>query len=167
MDLFDKLALSMRRYEPRHTQRSGDKRFELMDLMEMYSKQSILELNASGDGKKWARRTPDADRKLKVSLLDSISDLGLPADAWFYVGQTAPSGDYAKARIEARGRGHEELGQIEMLIGRRNYDYYYTDDPVLGQIDRSEKPAPAETAPVETAPSETTSTATETPPAEA
>ena len=26
------------------------------------------------------------------------------------------------------------LGRIEMLIGRRNYAYYFTDDPVLGQI---------------------------------
>jgi hypothetical protein len=135
MDVFDKLALTMRRYEPRRTLRTSERRFELMDLMEMYSKQSIHELSASKDGKVWARRTPDAGRKLKVSLLDSVSDLGLPADAWYYVEQTAPSGDYARARIEAHGRGDERLGHIEMLIGRRNYDYYYTDDPVLGQIE--------------------------------
>ena len=132
---FDKLALSMRRYEPMRTQRSHSDRFELMDLMEMYSKQSILELNTSADGKKWSRLTPDADRKFKVSLLDSISELSLPADAWFSVGQTAPSGDYSKARIEAHGRGNEALGQIEMLIGRRNYAYYFTEDPVLSEID--------------------------------
>src|SRR4051812_43656560 len=106
MDLFDKLALTMRRYEPAHTQRRKDKRFDLMDLMEMYSKQSILELNASSDGKKWSKLTPNAERKLKVSLLDSISELSLPADAWFTVGQTAPSGDYSRARIEAHGRGN-------------------------------------------------------------
>ena len=134
MDVFDKLALSMRRFEPMRTLRGKEARFELMDLMEMYSKQSILELDTSVDGKKWSQRRPDADRKLKVSLLDSLSELRLPADAWFHVGQTAPSGDYSKARIEARGRGHEALGQIEMLIGRRNYAYYFTDDPVLGQI---------------------------------
>jgi hypothetical protein len=67
-------------------------------------------------------------RKLKVSLLDSVSDLRLPADAWFLVGQTAPSGDYAKARIRAYGRGNESLGHVEMLIGRRQ-------DPLLDQID--------------------------------
>lgn len=156
MDVFDKLALTMRRYEAMQTQRSHNKRFELMDLMEMYSKQSILELNASGDGKKWSRLTPDATRKLKVSLLDSISELSLPADAWFTVGQTAPSGDYSRARIAAHGRGDEALGEIEMLLGRRNYAFYYTDDPVLSQINTSTPPpiptdskAPtAETTPV-------------------
>lgn len=142
MDVFDKLALSMRRYEPTLTWRDRSKRFDLMDLLEMYSKQSILELNASGDGKKWSRLTPDADRKLKVSLLDSISDLGLPADAWFMVGQTAPSGDYSRVRIEAHGRGNEHLGRIDMLLGRRNYAFYYTEDPVLGQIDKSAPPSP-------------------------
>jgi hypothetical protein len=134
MDLFDKLALTMRRFEPRRTLKAKDKRFELMDLMETYSNEAILELTASGDGVFWTTRRPDAQRKLKVSLLDSVSDLRLPSDAWFRVGQTAPSGDFARARIEAFGRGHERLGRIEMLIGRRNYAYYFTDDPVLDQI---------------------------------
>ena len=147
MDVFDKLALSMRRFEPMRTLRGHEARFELMDLMEMYSKQSILELDTSADGKKWSRRKPDADRKLKVSLLDSLSELRLPADAWFNVGQTAPSGDYSKARIEARGRGHEALGQIEMLIGRRNYAYYFTNDPVLSEIDSHTAAAAASAAP--------------------
>src|SRR5215216_1464634 len=150
MDVFDKLALSMRRFEPKRTLRRRDHRFELMDLMEMYSKQSILELDTSADGKKWSQRRPDADRKLKVSLLDSISELHLPADAWFHVGQTAPSGDYSKARIEARGRGDEVLGRIEMLIGRRNYAYYFTDDPVLGEIDSNAAPVATATAPAAT-----------------
>ena len=155
MDVFDKLALSMRR-------------FELMDLMEMYSKQSILELDTSADGKKWSQRRPDADRKLKVSLLDSLSELHLPADAWFRVGQTAPSGDYSKARIEARGRDNESLGQIEMLIGRRNYAYYYTEDPVLGEIDSNASVATATApatgqAPVAEAPVTTESPAVEAP----
>jgi hypothetical protein len=134
----------MRRYEPVRTQRGHNERFDLMDLMEMYSKQSILELNASTDGKKWSRLTPDADRKFKVSLLDSISELGLPADAWFSVGQTAPTGDYSRVHVEAHGRGNEHLGQIEMLLGRRNYAFYYTEDPVLDQIDKTATPpAPA------------------------
>ena len=152
MDLFDKLALSMRRYEPVRTQRTHTDRFDLMDLMEMYSKQSILELNASADGKKWSRVTPDADRKFKVSLLDSISELGLPADAWFSVGQTAPTGDYSRVHVDAHGRGNEHLGQIDMLLGRRNYAYYYTEDPVLGQINTTAAPptpAAAEDAPAE------------------
>jgi hypothetical protein len=144
MDVFDKLALSMRRYEPMHTQRTHGKRFELIDLMEMYSKQSILELNASGDGKKWSKLTPDSERKLKVSLLDSISELALPADAWFTVGQTAPSGDYSRARIEAHGRGNEDLGHIEMLLGRRNYAFYYTEDPVITQINSGTPPIPTD-----------------------
>src|SRR5262245_14137101 len=118
MDLFDKLALFMRRFEPRYTLSEGKRRFGLLDLMEMYSNEAIMELTASSDGVFWTTRRPDVQRKLKVSLLDSVSDLKLPADAWFHVGQTAPSGDYAKARIEAYGRGHESLGHIEMLIGR-------------------------------------------------
>jgi hypothetical protein len=134
MDLFDKLALFMRRFEPRRTLSGHDRRFELLDLMEMYSKEAILELTASADGVFWTTRRPDVQRKLKVSLLDSVSDLRLPADAWFHVGQTAPSGDYAKARIQAYGRERESLGHIEMLIGRRNYDYYFTHDPLLDQI---------------------------------
>ena len=150
MDVFDKLALSMRRYEAVQTPRDHSKRFSLMELMEMYSKQSILELNATADGKKWSRLTPDANRKLKVSLLDSISELGLPADAWFSVGQTAPSGDYSRVHIEAHGRGNEALGTVDMLLGRRNYAFYFTEDPVLGQIDTSAAP-PAPAAPAATA----------------
>jgi len=46
------------------------------------------------------------------------------------------------ARIEAFGRGHERLGRIEMMIGRRNYAYYFTDDPVLGQISAGATPRP-------------------------
>jgi hypothetical protein len=151
MDIFDKLALSMRRYEPVHTARQGSERFDLIDLMEMYSKQSILELQASRDGKRWSKLTPDEHRKLKVSLLDSISELSLPQDAWFSVGQTAPSGDYSKVHIDAHGRGNEDLGQIDMLLGRRNYAYYYADDPVLGQIDVANVPASSQTAPPESA----------------
>jgi hypothetical protein len=143
MDLFDKLALTMRRHEPVATTRTNSKRFDLMDLMEMYSKQSILELNATSDGKKWSRVTPDANRKLKVSLLDSISELGLPSDAWFSVGQTAPSGDYSRVHIDAHGRGNEDLGSLDMLLGRRNYAFYYTEDPVLTQIDASAASKPA------------------------
>ena len=134
MDLFDKLALALRRYEPRRTAETRALRFELLDLMGLYSKEAILELTASADGVFWTTRRPDMQRKLKVSLLDSVSDLRLPADAWFRVGQTAPSGDFARARIEAFGRGKERLGRIEMLIGRRNYDYYFTHDPLLDQI---------------------------------
>jgi len=158
MDIFDKLALSMRRFEPMRTLRGKSARFELMDLMEMYSKQSILELDTSADGKKWSQRRPDAERKLKVSLLDSLSELRLPADAWFTVGQTAPSGDFSKARIEARGRGHESLGQIEMLIGRRNYAYYFTDDPVIGEIHSNAATASAPVAPAQEAPAEEAAT---------
>jgi hypothetical protein len=134
MDLLDKLALTMRRYEPRKTKSNHERRFELLDLMEMYSREAILELTASADGVFWTTRRPDLQRKLKVSLLDSVSDLRLPVDAWFRVGQTAPSGDYARARIEAYGRGRESLGHIEMLVGRRSYSYYFAQDPVLDQI---------------------------------
>jgi len=101
---------------------------------------------------------PDAERKLKVSLLDSLSELRLPADAWFNVGQTAPSGDFSKARIEARGRGHESLGQIEMLIGRRNYAYYFTDDPVISEIHSNAATASAPVAPAQEAPAEEAAT---------
>jgi hypothetical protein len=134
MDLFDKLALAMRRFEPRRTPRKHDRRLELLDLMELYSNEAIVELTASADGVFWTTRRPDMQRKLKVSLLDSVSDLRLPADAWFRIGQTAPSGDYARARVEAFGRGNEALGRIEMLIGRRNYDYYFSQDPLLDEI---------------------------------
>ena len=134
MDIFDKLALAMRRFEPRRTPGKNDRRFELMDLMALYSKEAILELTASADGESWTARRPDLQRKLKVSLLDSVSDLRLPSDAWFHVGQTAPSGDYSRARVEAFGRGNESLGRIDMLIGRRNYDYYFTQDPLLDEI---------------------------------
>jgi hypothetical protein len=135
MDLYDKLALSMRRYEPRQTMRTHERRFELVDLIEMYSKDSILELTSAAPGGKSSTHRPDDQRKLKVSLLDSVSDLELPADAWFRVAQTPPSGDYSRARIKAYGRGNERLGEIKLLIGRRSYDYYFADDPVLGQID--------------------------------
>jgi hypothetical protein len=135
MDLFDKMALSMRRYEPRTAMRTHHKRFELVDLIETYSKEAILELTTTPPGGKSSTRRPDEQRKLKVSLLDSVSDLALPADAWFRVAQTPPSGDYSRAHIKAYGRGNERLGEIKLLIGRRNYAYYFAEDPVLEQID--------------------------------
>src|SRR6476620_8630063 len=99
MEVFDKLALAMRRHEPVHSHRTKSRRFELMDLMEMYSRQSILELDASTDGKKWSHLKPDAERKFKVSLLE-----------------------------------------IDRLLGRRNDAFYYSEDPVLGQIDATTTP---------------------------
>jgi hypothetical protein len=135
MDLFDRLALAMRRFEPKHTLSKHERRFELLDLMELYSKETILELTGSADGVFWTTRRPDMQRKLKVSLLDSVSDLRLPADAWFHVSQTAPSGDFARARVQAFGRANERLGRIDLLIGRRNYAYYFSQDPLLDQIE--------------------------------
>jgi hypothetical protein len=131
MDIFDKAALAGRRYEQRRTHRTGARRFELRDLLETYAGEAILQMRATGKTRRAETTHPDSERKLKLSLLDSISDLGLPTDAWFQVSQTAPTGDLSKVRITAHDRGSNELGTIEMLLGRRSYDYYFHEDPLL------------------------------------
>jgi len=87
MDVFDKLALSMRRYEPMRTLRGHETRFELMDLMALYSKEAILELTASADGQFWTTRRPDLQRKLRENEFERnlrpwYERLGLKAWGW-------------------------------------------------------------------------------------
>jgi hypothetical protein len=135
MDVFDKLALSSRRYEQAKAPRTGTHVFTLGDVMEMFGRNAILELTATGgDGQSRTVR-PDPVRKLKVSLLDDgISAIHSGASDWYHVYRTAPSGDLARVKIEALSPSSEKVGEIRMLIGRRTYDHYWKDDPLIEQL---------------------------------
>jgi hypothetical protein len=132
MNFFDNLVLGGRRYEHRKAGSSGSTRFTLLDLLQTFASQTILELDSDAKGS--AKLRPDSERKLKVSLLDVLSDLSLPADAWFEVLQTAPNGDLSKVRILAHGANDAVAGKLDLVLGRRTYEHYFAEDPVLQQL---------------------------------
>jgi len=134
VDLFDKLALWGRRYQKLVNPRTGDTRFSLSDLLELFRRNTILELTPAVGGKPQATARPDPVRKLKVSILDQgVSALGDTATAWYEVSMTAPSGDLARARVLAYG-AHGPAGELRMLIARRDPDLYFKEDPILSAL---------------------------------
>jgi hypothetical protein len=136
MNFFDNLVLGGRRFEPRKAGSSGTTRFTLLDVLQTFNSQTILELDSDARAAPSGKLRPDTERKLKVSLLDVLSDHALPADAWFEVLQTAPNGDLSKVRILAHSADGAVVGKLEMLLGRRTYDHYFAEDPVLQQLQR-------------------------------
>ncbi len=135
MDLIDSLALLGRRFTPRRAVRSGSERFSLMDVMETFNGYAILELSQIVAGKPVRTLRPDAERKLKVSLLDDgMADIHTGSEGWYRVAQTAPSADLSKVRIEACAADGSLRGEIRFLIGRRTYEHYFREDPILASI---------------------------------
>ena len=137
MDVFDSLALWGRRYQQQKVPSSGSPRFSLADLLEMFDRNAILELTPSADGKALPSVRPDPIRKVKVSLLDDgVSAIHRGSGDWFEVYRTAPTGDLSKVRIVANSAAGGKAGEIRMLVGRRTYDHYFAEDPILKHLEQ-------------------------------
>jgi len=135
VDLFDKVALWGRRYERQVNPRTGNTRFSLSDLLEVFRHNTILELTPVTAGKPQTTARPDPVRKLKVSILDQgVSALGDAPKAWYEVWMTAPSGDLARARVVAYGPDGAVAGSLRMLIAQRDPDLYFREDPILSAL---------------------------------
>jgi hypothetical protein len=140
MDLLDTLALWGRRYDQQTNPRTGEKRFELQDLLLYFDRNALLELTPVSGGKAMPPTRPDPVRKVKVSLLDDgISAIQGGGADWYEVYRTAPSGDLSKVRIVGLKESGEKAGEIRMLVGRRTYDQYFAEDPIFQHLEgRSE-----------------------------
>ena len=135
IDLIDRLAFFGRRYERQVSHRSGSSRFSLSDVLEVFDRNTILELTPVAAGKPLESVRPDAKRKIKVSLLDKgISAIHSHADDWFEVFRTAPSGDLTKVRIVAYSPNNDKAGEISMLVSQRLPAHYFVEDPILDHI---------------------------------
>lgn len=135
MDLMDKLALAGRRYESRVSPETGSTQLQLPQVLTMYNGKAIMELTTLTQGKPSKTVRPDTDRKLKVSLLDGLSEIHAPAGGWYEAFETAPSGDLAKVRILAKDSGGASVGELRMLVGRRTLDHYFLEDPILKSLE--------------------------------
>jgi hypothetical protein len=135
MDIFDRLAFLGRRFDQQVAPRTQSTRFTLADLLEMFDRNTILELTPYAAGKPGEKARPDPVRKIKVSLLDrGVSAIHSSSDDWFEVFRTAPSGDLSKVKIVAHRPDGSKVGEIRMLVAERSIEYYYTEDPIFDQI---------------------------------
>ena len=132
MNLFDIVALWGRKYERQTLGVTGRQKLTLHDVLEVFGSRAILQLSVrTRDGSVHTVR-PDSIRKLKVSILDDgISRLHSASDDWYEVYQTAPTGDSSKVRIRACSSSGARLGEIHMVVGRRDPQYYFEQDPLL------------------------------------
>ncbi len=135
IDFVDKLAFFGRRYERQVSRRSGNTRFGLSDVLELFDRNTILELTPVVGGEPMETVVPDAERKIKVSLLDKgISAIHSDAGDWFEVLRTAPSGDLTKVRIVAYSANNKRAGEITMLVSQRMPAFYFAEDPILQHL---------------------------------
>ena len=132
MDLLDKLALAGRRYQRRRSAAEGKSTLELAEVLSIYDRKAILEAVVRQPGEPPQELKPDPDKKIKLSMLDLISELHPQEGSSYEVFETAPTGDLLKARIVVSGQG-----EVQMLIGRRTMDTYFEEDPVLDSIRES------------------------------
>ena len=139
MDLFDKLALSNRRYEQLTSPRTGSKTFSLDDVVEVVGRNAILELTAMPATGSPKTVRPDAVRKMKVSLLDDgiVAIHSSPRDE-YAVYRTAPTGDLSKVKIVASTHDGIRIGEVRMLIGRRTFEHYFEEDPIFEALRKLE-----------------------------
>jgi hypothetical protein len=140
MDVFDKLALSSRRYEPLTAPRTGSRSFTLADVLEVVGHNAIHELTAiPATGPKRTLR-PDPVRKIKVSLLDDgIVAIHSSIRDEYEVFRTAPSGDFSKVKIVASTHDGIKIGEVRMLMGRRTFEHYFEEDPIFEALSRLER----------------------------
>ena len=137
MDVFDVLALWGRKYEQVLVAGSRTKSFSLSALLEMFSRNAIMELtpyvgNSPGETARF-----DKVRKVKVSLLDNgISVIHSSSDDTYEVYRTAPSGELSKVKIIAYSPDGSKTGELRMVVGQRSYEHYFEDDPVLEALGR-------------------------------
>ena len=135
MDVFDKLAFWGRKYEPVVVPGTGSRRFTMTDLFQMFGRSAILELTPYGAEAAMPAVRPDSVRKLKVSLLDDgLSAIHSTNSDFYEVYRTAPSGDISRVRIIANSVEGRRVGEIRMEIGRRSYEHYFEEDPILAHI---------------------------------
>ena len=135
MDIFDRLALMGRRYETRRSPRTGSTQFSLSDVLLMFSDKAILEMTVQRQGSDATTRRPDAERKLKLSLLDGMSEIHVDAGGWYEVQTMAPSGDFSKVRIVGKQASGAVNGELRLLVGRRNMEHYFLEDPLLSSME--------------------------------
>ena len=128
MDLLDRLALFGRRYQPRRSAVSGSTRLTLEEVLRIFHGKTILDIETRPSGEGARRALHEAGRP--VSLLDAIAAIDAGRAEWYEVHQTAPTGDYARARIVSRPSG----GELTMLVGRRQPEHASADDPVLKSL---------------------------------
>ena len=135
MDVFDKLAFLGRKYEQVKVPGTGSRRFTMTDLFQMFGRSAILELTPYGSEGAMPSVRPDSVRKLKVSLLDDgLSAIHSTNSDFYEVYRTAPSGDLSKVRIIAYSTEGRRVGEIRMELGRRTYEHYFEEDPILEHI---------------------------------
>lgn len=135
IDFVDKLAFFGRRYERQVCHRSGNNRFSLSDVLELFDRNTILELTPVVGGKPLETVVPDPERKIKVSLLDKgISAIHSDAGDWFEVLRTAPSGDLTKVRIVVYTANNNRAGEIAMIVSQRMPAFYFAEDPILQHV---------------------------------
>jgi hypothetical protein len=134
MDLLDRLALAGRRYERRRSLVSGSPRLNLSEVLRMYDHKAILDAAVLDPGKQARQMKPDPEKKLKLSLLDLISELQQVGDSYYEVFETAPTGDLSKVRIVAWSGEGEGKGELRILMGRRTLDNYFAEDPVFESV---------------------------------
>jgi hypothetical protein len=140
MDLFDRLALEARRYDQQTVPRSGSRVFSIVDVLEMFGRNAILELTAQAGSTAPKTVKPDPVRKIKVSLLDDgFSLIHSGASDHYEVFRTAPSGDLSKVRIVAFAPDGARIGELRLLVGRRSYDHYFAEDPIIETLRRREE----------------------------
>ena len=139
MDLFDRLALAGRRYVRRLSAVSGSPRLDLDEVLRLYDRKAILDVTIRPNGQQPQHMKPDSERKLKLSLLDMLSELHPEEGSWYEIFETAPTGDNSKVRILVSGESGPK-GEVQMLMGRRTLDNYFAEDPVLESIRQATGP---------------------------
>lgn len=100
----------------------------------MFVGKAVLEMKVYHEGRAMQTTRPDAERKLKVSLLDGISEIHPPAGGWYEVYETAPTGDLAKARIVAMLPSGSAESELTILVGRRTLEHYFVEDPLISSF---------------------------------
>jgi len=136
MNLLDKVVFMGRRYERMKTVNQST-HFTLAEALELFNRNTILELTPVVNGKPGTTLRPDPVRKLKVSLVDGISAIHSHSDDWYEVAKTAPNGDLTKVKITAFNRNGERLGELQMLVSERMPIYYFGEDPIFEAINSS------------------------------
>ena len=140
MELLDRLALTGRRHERRRSVITGSPSLDLHEILREYDHKAILDAAIWLNGKRAKHLTPDPERKLKLSLLDMLSELQPAEGSWYEVFETAPTGDVTKVRIAVYTRAGKLNGELRMLMGRRTMDNYFLEDPVFESIKEATEP---------------------------
>ena len=127
-----------RRFAKRRSILTGEPKLELSEVLQTYSRKGIYELETLVNGQSGRSARPDTDRKLKISLLDAISEASPRFASWYEAYETAPSGDLSRVRIVIYDADAKPQGEVRMLVGRRAPDHYFVEDPILHAIDQAE-----------------------------